>query len=183
MRSIRSIALSALLLATTATSTFAYDATTSTRQAVPTSERAYDDGGSYARPALPGQRACSTTTAAATPDRSCPSGERAYDDGGSYARPAARRRCRACLSTTVAAMRGRQHPASERANDDGGSYARPAAPASERAQRRWRELHHPDDSGGYERLRALGLRRGCRLLRSPVGHVDTLNGEWTCSIG
>ena len=68
MRSLRSIALSALLLATTATSALAYDATTDTRLTLPGSEHTYDDGGGYSRPIHP-------------------NGERTYDDGGGYARP------------------------------------------------------------------------------------------------
>lgn len=68
MRSLRSIALSALLLATTATSTFAYDGASVRQAAVPTVEHAYDDGGGYSRP----------TQA---------NGERTYDDGGGYSRP------------------------------------------------------------------------------------------------
>ena len=68
MRSLRSMALSALLLATTATSTFAYDGSSTRQAAVPAIEHAYDDGGGYSRPALPGT-------------------ERTNDDGGGYTAP------------------------------------------------------------------------------------------------
>jgi hypothetical protein len=68
MRSLQSLALSGLLLASTATSVFAYDTAISTQVSTPSSERVYDDGGSYARPAVPDV-------------------ERTNDDGGSYTAP------------------------------------------------------------------------------------------------
>jgi hypothetical protein len=119
----------------TATSTFAYDDTTISRLAIPTSERTYDDGGSYARPTFPSsERLNDGGGSYARP--SLPGNERAYDDGGSYARPKAPS---VTGSTTMAAPPARQ-PAPERANDDGGA-------------------HGADDAILSERLRALGLER------------------------
>jgi len=87
MRSLRSIALSALLLATTATSTFAYDDTTTTRLALQPTERAYDDGNGYARPSLTGsERLNDDGNGYARP--ALPGAERAQDDGNGYASPA-----------------------------------------------------------------------------------------------
>ena len=69
MRSLRSLALSALLFATTATSALAFDPTIATHVSPLGSEQVRDDGNGYARPTLPGS-------------------ERIQDDGNGYARPA-----------------------------------------------------------------------------------------------
>lgn len=68
MRSLRSLVLSALLLASTATSTLAYDGHSSLQLTIQGTEHTYDDGGGYARPVQP-------------------YGERSYDDGGGYTSP------------------------------------------------------------------------------------------------
>jgi hypothetical protein len=87
MRSLRSFVLSALLLASTATSTFAHDITSSLELTIPASEHTYDDGGGYARPALPGSgRLNDDGGGYARP--TLPGVERANDDGGGYTSPA-----------------------------------------------------------------------------------------------
>ena len=88
MRSLRSIALSALLLATTATSTFAYDGTSTRQTAVPAIEHAYDDGGGYSRPTLPGTER-SNDDGGGYSRPTLPGTERTNDDGGGYTAPTA----------------------------------------------------------------------------------------------